>query len=193
MVAASGTRSTLYPIYFRWSDRVARAVVFPAQGPPVRHILVIGSLLSLRASRSLADATIGSSMMLLFLERDRQSSYGFAFFLWFSFSFLSSSICCRFYKSVLVLFKVGATESRGKALFSTSSSPWYFFLPYPFILSILSPASPCLESGDGVLDSTSEGESLAKISFDCFSSISLSCYETRSASCFSFSLLLIHF
>jgi len=49
MVAASGTYSTLKPICYRTTDNVARAVVLPAHGPPVKQILVIGCLLSLMA------------------------------------------------------------------------------------------------------------------------------------------------
>ena len=41
-VAASGTSRTLKPNCYKTVDRVAKAVVFPAHGPPVRHILVIG-------------------------------------------------------------------------------------------------------------------------------------------------------
>lgn len=49
IVAASGTYSTLKPICCKTTDKVAKAVVFPAQGPPVKQILVIGCLLSLMA------------------------------------------------------------------------------------------------------------------------------------------------
>ena len=42
IVAASGTCNTLKPIYYRTTDKVAKAVVLPAQGPPVKQILVIG-------------------------------------------------------------------------------------------------------------------------------------------------------
>lgn len=45
MVAASGTTRTLKPICDRVWLSVARAVVLPAQGPPVRHILMMGNLL----------------------------------------------------------------------------------------------------------------------------------------------------
>lgn len=48
-VAASGTSSILKPIWVRVEDRVAIAVVLPAQGPPVRQILVTGCLLFERA------------------------------------------------------------------------------------------------------------------------------------------------
>ena len=77
-VAASGTCSTLNPICWSTTDSVARAVVLPAQGPPVRQILVIGCLLSLRAFlASSAPASslrleclfiVPSSCVLLFLE-----------------------------------------------------------------------------------------------------------------------------
>jgi hypothetical protein len=49
IVAASGTCNTLNPIYYKTTERVASAVVLPAHGPPVKHILVIGCLLSLIA------------------------------------------------------------------------------------------------------------------------------------------------
>lgn len=39
-VAASGTISTLYPNYVSSPAMLARAVVFPAQGPPVMRIRV---------------------------------------------------------------------------------------------------------------------------------------------------------
>jgi hypothetical protein len=68
MVAASGTKRTLYPIYFRWSESVASAVVLPAHGPPVKHILVIGNLLYCLSSLCLALCTIGSSIILFFLS-----------------------------------------------------------------------------------------------------------------------------
>ena len=42
IVAASGTYKTRYPIYYKWRVRLAKAVVLPAHGPPVRQILVIG-------------------------------------------------------------------------------------------------------------------------------------------------------
>jgi len=45
MVAASGTWRTLNPIYVMTLLRVARAVVLPAHGPPVKQILMIGCLL----------------------------------------------------------------------------------------------------------------------------------------------------
>ena len=45
MVAASGTCRTLNPIYVMTLFRVARAVVLPAHGPPVKQILMIGCLL----------------------------------------------------------------------------------------------------------------------------------------------------
>ena len=64
MVAASGTCKTRYPIYFKWRDNVARAVVLPAQGPPVKQILVIGNFPPFIASLSFAWETIGSSMIL---------------------------------------------------------------------------------------------------------------------------------
>lgn len=41
MVAASGTYRTLKLILDRYSEIIARAVVFPAEGPPVKQILVI--------------------------------------------------------------------------------------------------------------------------------------------------------
>ena len=44
IVAASGTCNTLNPIYYKTTDKVAKAVVLPAQGPPVRHTLVMGCL-----------------------------------------------------------------------------------------------------------------------------------------------------
>jgi len=44
IVAASGTTRTRYPIYLRCNYNVVNAVVFPAQGPPVIHIRVIGLL-----------------------------------------------------------------------------------------------------------------------------------------------------
>lgn len=74
MVAASGTTSTRYPIYLRWSWSVAKAVVLPAQGPPVTQILVIGVLVFCLASWSLDYCTIGSSMLLLLLAMDLLSS-----------------------------------------------------------------------------------------------------------------------
>ena len=43
MTAASGTWSTLKPIWVRTRVSSARAVVLPAHGPPVRQILVMGS------------------------------------------------------------------------------------------------------------------------------------------------------
>lgn len=77
IVAASGTNRTLYPIYLRCISRVDRAVVLPAHGPPVRHILVIGPLLAFSLSRWLADVTIGSSMPIILdlLDMDRTSYY----------------------------------------------------------------------------------------------------------------------
>ena len=45
IVAASGTRSTRYPICFKCSDIVVRAVVLPAHGPPVRQMRVMVVLL----------------------------------------------------------------------------------------------------------------------------------------------------
>ena len=48
IMIASGTCSTLKPIYVSTKDNSESAVVFPAQGPPVRQIRVIGdSLFSL--------------------------------------------------------------------------------------------------------------------------------------------------
>lgn len=47
-VAASGTKRTRKPSCYRTVERVARAVVLPAQGPPVRQILVIVCLASER-------------------------------------------------------------------------------------------------------------------------------------------------
>jgi len=44
IVAASGTTRTRYPIYLRCNYSVVKAVVLPAQGPPVMHIRVIGLL-----------------------------------------------------------------------------------------------------------------------------------------------------
>ena len=41
IVAASGTSKTLKPETVSYSAIVAKAVVFPAQGPPVRQIRVI--------------------------------------------------------------------------------------------------------------------------------------------------------
>ena len=43
IIIASGTTSTLYPSYFNTSESSANAVVFPAQGPPVTQIRVMGS------------------------------------------------------------------------------------------------------------------------------------------------------
>jgi hypothetical protein len=39
VVAASGTAKTFMPIYVKLYFRSAKAVVFPAQGPPVRQIV----------------------------------------------------------------------------------------------------------------------------------------------------------
>jgi len=43
-VAASGTYKTKKPLSCKAEVRDARAVVLPAQGPPVRQILNIGTL-----------------------------------------------------------------------------------------------------------------------------------------------------
>ena len=74
MVAASGTTSTLYPICFKCSCKVARAVVLPAHGPPVTHIRVIGVLVFCLDSCSLDCCTIGSSILLVLLAIEHLSS-----------------------------------------------------------------------------------------------------------------------
>ena len=66
IVAASGTYNTLKPICYKTTDNVANAVVFPAHGPPVKHILVIGCLLSFKAFL----ASNGSSLLLVVLLRE---------------------------------------------------------------------------------------------------------------------------
>lgn len=95
IVAASGTNKTLYPIYLRWISRVDKAVVLPAQGPPVRQILVMGPLLPFSRSRWLAEVTIGSSIPIILERLDREStSYCLSWANWFLiFSFISSSTC----------------------------------------------------------------------------------------------------
>ena len=67
-VAASGTYKTLNPICCKTTESVAKAVVFPAHGPPVKHILVIGCLLCfkalgcpMRSSRQLFDGLLNGS------------------------------------------------------------------------------------------------------------------------------------
>jgi hypothetical protein len=59
IVAASGTKSTLYPIYFKCRFNVAKAVVLPAQGPPVKQMRVTGHADTYYLY--FAEATIGSS------------------------------------------------------------------------------------------------------------------------------------
>lgn len=77
-VAASGTCSTLKPICCKTTDSVASAVVLPAHGPPVKQILVIGCLLSLRAF--LASRAEPSSL-LLDVRLRLSSCYPWALFL----------------------------------------------------------------------------------------------------------------
>ena len=62
-VAASGTNKTLKPIYYSTTERVANAVVFPAHGPPVRHILVIGCLLSFNALTDALDGLVNDGLV----------------------------------------------------------------------------------------------------------------------------------
>ena len=74
MVAASGTCKTLYPICLRCNDNVARAVVLPAHGPPVKHILVMGYLVFLFEFESFSlNIEIASSIWLFLLAIDRSS------------------------------------------------------------------------------------------------------------------------